>query len=270
MDASDRVDAVYRKYPELAKIDRDLVGVRTSRMICAVEHDKEPLPALEKREKDLLEQRQKFLKERGIPSNFEDMEVFCVKCGDTGYVKAKDGRDVVCTACMKDALEEVFPGSGLKDFATYTLKGFKLDYYQDNGARASAFEGIRNLIAGNSEKKLMLLSSGVQTGKTYMAVVSCKYAIMQGKSAYYIKADNIFRLSKEETEDMKEYDFVVIDDFSAAVTSYENSTSKLHEILEARLASARATVIVSSSSLDTLINDSDERIAGKLKFAGTL
>ena len=90
------------------------------------------------------------------------------------------------------------------------------------------------------------------------------------RSAYYIKADNIFRLSKEETEDMKEYDFVVIDDFSAAVTSYENSTSKLHEILEARLASARATVIVSSSSLDTLINDSDERIAGKLKFAGTL
>ena len=61
MDASDRVDAVYRKYPELAKIDSDLVGVRTSRMICAVEHDKEPLPALEKREKDLLEQRQKFL-----------------------------------------------------------------------------------------------------------------------------------------------------------------------------------------------------------------
>ena len=52
MDADRRIEGVYRKYPGLKKIEGDLFDVRTSRMICSIEHDDEPLPALKKREED--------------------------------------------------------------------------------------------------------------------------------------------------------------------------------------------------------------------------
>ena len=180
---------------------------------------------------------------------------------------AKDGRKVVCASCMKDALEEVFNESGLKDFGTYTLKSFKLDY---NGSRASEFEGIRALIEGKSEESLMLLTGGVQTGKTFLAVVSCKYAIMQGLSAYYMKSDRAGDFDNFELDELKTYDLIVIDDYAGEVTKYYKTANALHTLLEARLASGRATIIVSSSSIDTLVAESDERIAGKLRTAGTL
>lgn len=267
MDAENKIEAVYRRFPELRKIDNALLDVRTSKILCAIEHDEAPLAALNKREDDITKQRSEFLAEHHIPAGFEDADVYCTKCNDTGYVKAGNGSLIVCKACMRDALEEVFSGSGLKDFATYTLKGFKFDYSKD---RARQFEGLKNLMEGKSDKKLMILNGGVQTGKTYLAVVSCKYAIMQGLSACYIKADRLSRLSFDEVDDLKKPDLLIIDDFSAEITGYDRTAYVLHDILEARLASDRATVLVSTTAAEVLIGNSDERIAGKLKTAGTL
>ena len=44
MQAEDMTEALYRKHPALRRIDSDLLDVRTSRMICSIEHDSEPLP----------------------------------------------------------------------------------------------------------------------------------------------------------------------------------------------------------------------------------
>lgn len=267
MDAETRIEAIYKRFPELRRIDNALLDVRTSRMLCALEHDEAPLAALNKREEDISRQRSEFMAEHNIPEVFEEAEVFCSKCNDTGYVRAKNGSLIVCKACMKDALEEVFSESGLKDFSTYTLKGFKFDYSKD---RARQFEGLKNLMEGKSAKKLMVLNGEVQSGKTYLAVVSCKYAIMQGLTACYVKADRLSRMSFDEIDDMKKPDLLIIDDFSAEITGYDRTAYVLHDILEARLASERATVLVSTTATEVLIGNSDERIAGKLKTAGTL
>ena len=273
MESERRVESVYRRFPELRKIDRDLIDVRTSRMICSIENDSEPLPALNKREEDLRAQREQFLKDNNIPVNFSEPAPSCAKCGDTGFVKAKDGRNVVCTACMQGALDEVFTASGLKDYSTYTLKSFDLNYYDkgsSGNARRKAFMGIRNLMEGKDMKKLQLLTGPVQSGKTYLAVICCKYAIMQGLSSCYIKADKLGELGNSEIEEFKSYDIIFIDDYSAEVTKLYRTATALHNILEARLAAGRATVIISSSSIEILVADSDERVAGKLRLAGTL
>ncbi len=267
MESDDKRDALYRKFPGLRKIDNDLIDVRTARMICSIENDKEPVPLLNKREENLIKEREDFIKEHKIPANFTQAFVVCDKCNDTGFVTTKDGRRVICTSCMKDALTEVFDESGLKDFQTYDIKGFDISYNSD---RNRMFKGLRSLMEGSSEKKLMLLSGAPQTGKTYLSVVACKYAILQGLSAYYVKADRLESFKYDDIDELKDYDLVIIDDYAAEVTRVSRIATALHNLLEARLAAGRSTVIVSTSPLEVLVSDSDERIAGKLRTAGTL
>ena len=269
MDMNDMIEHVYRRFPELKKIDGDLVDVRASRLICSIEQDDAPVPALKKREEELLAQRKKVLLENNIPEDFDSEQIRCAKCGDTGFIKASDGRRAVCNSCMNEAIEETYNESGMRDFSSFTIKSFDLKYYK-NGDRKRQFDGLKKLIAGKTDEKLMLLNGGIQTGKTYLAVITCKYMVLQGFSSYYVKADNLMYLSREELQELKSYDLVVIDDYSAEVTRNNKIANTLHTLLEARLASDRATVIVSASPLKVLVDDSDERIAGKLKSAGTL
>lgn len=269
MDVNDMIELVYRKYPGLKKIDCDLVDVRASRLICSIEQDDAPVAALKRREEELLAERKKFIADNKIDPGFDKEKVHCDKCGDTGFTTSSDGRRVVCQACMKDALLEAYNESGMKDFSTFTLKSFDLNYYK-NGDRRRMFDGLRKLMEGKTDKKLMLLSGGIQTGKTYLAVITCKYAAVQGMSSYYVKADSLMYLSHEEVQELKSYDIIIIDDYSAEVTLNNKTANTLHSLLEARLAAGLATVIVSTSPLEVLVADSDERIAGKLKNAGTL
>lgn len=269
LDANDLSERVYRAYPELKKIENNLVDVRASRLICSIEQDEAPVAALKKREQELLDERKKFLADHKIDPDFDKEKIHCAKCGDTGFTTSSDGRRVVCQACMKEALQEAYNESGMRDFSSFTLKGFDLNYYK-TGERKRMFDGLRKLMEGKTEKKLMLLTGGIQSGKTYLAVVTCKYAAVQGMSSYYVKADSLMYLSREEVEELKTYDLVVIDDYSAEVTLNNKTANVLHTLLEARLAAERATVIVSTSPLEVLVADSDERIAGKLKVAGKL
>lgn len=266
----DVIDAVHEKFPELRKLDSQLVEVRAEKLIASIEHDTDPMEALVKREEDILKQREKFLEDNNIRDDFDSTRAICPKCNDTGYVKAKDGRSVVCPDCMKDAIVEVCNASGLKDFSTFTLKGFDLDYYKDNGERAQKFKKIQKIMAGKSDNPVMILNGGVSSGKTYLAVVSCKYAILQGLSAHYLKADRLFELTNEELDDLKSYDYIVIDDYVPEITNVYKNATNLHTLLEARIASGLPTVIVSSSSLVALVEGSEERIAGKLRGAGTI
>ena len=269
LDVNDMIERVYRAYPELKKIDCDLVDVRASRLICSIEQDDAPVAALKKREEELLTERKKFLKDNKIAPDFDKEKIHCDKCEDTGFTTTSDGRRVVCTACMKEALAETYNESGLRDFSSFTMKSFDLNYFK-NDERKRQFEGLRKLMEGKTEKKLMLLNGGIQTGKTYLAVITCKYAALQGLASFYIKADTLMYLSREELEELKHYDIVIIDDYSAEVTLNNKTANTLHNLLEARLASNLPTVIVSASPLELLVADSDERIAGKLKHAGKL
>lgn len=270
INLDNKVEEIYGKYPKLRKTDSDLVEVRVKRMMCAVDGDNDPVPALNKREEELREQRQKIIEENNIDPKFDEEKVLCAKCSDTGFTSTSDGRRVVCTSCMKGALEEAYTEAGLKDYASYTLKNFEFDRFKDGGARKRMFEGIRDLLENKSSHSLMVLTGGVQSGKTYLSVVACKYAILQGMTAYYIKADKIAALNNEDIEELKSYDLIVIDDYAPEITGYYRTAAALHELLEARLATGRATVIVSSSALEVLVSDSDERIAGKLRTAGKL
>lgn len=268
--ADDRIEAVYIKYPKLRELDIDLVNIRSSKLIAIMEGDEVPLKLINKREEDLRAERLEFLKNNNIREDFDKSWVSCEKCMDTGFITSSDGRKAVCMSCMKDAVKEAFEASGMKDYDTYTLKGFKLDYFGDN-KRKKQFEGIRNLIEGKDDNsRATLLFGSSQTGKTYLAVVSAKYAILQGKSAQYIKADDLQYFEREELDELKDYDYIVIDDYSAEITLGYRTAAAIYNLLESRIAKKKPTVIVSATNKETLVANSEERIAGILSRANVL
>lgn len=270
VDTDYRIDQTYNKYPMLREIDISIVNARSSRLIAIMEGDEAPIAAIKKLEADLHDKRSQFLKDNNIRPDFDQPWVSCENCMDTGFIRSSDGRKAVCMSCMKSAVKEAFEEAGMKDYDTYTLKGFKLDYFKDSN-RKKQFGELRDLIEGKEDcTKVSLLTSQSQTGKTYLSVISVKYAILQGKSAYYAKSDDLQYFEAEDLNALKDYDYIVIDDYSAEVTLGYKTAGAIYRLLEARVAKKKPTVVVSGTNREALVANSDERIAGILSRANVL
>lgn len=262
--AEDHALAVYKAHPKLASLDNDLVEVRKSKLIAAIEHDDKPVPALDAREKQLLLERQSYIKDNNIDPDFEEEKVICSSCGDSGYAKTKDGRTIVCPSCMSGVLEEAFNEAGMSDYSSYTIKAFSFDRFGDAKARKTKFAKVKALFEEEGRKGVAVYSDASCAGKTYLAVVAVKYAIIEAKSAYYLKAEDLERISDEKLDMLKGYRFVAIDDYSAESTFSRRTASALNSLLEARCANGRPTLIVSTSPYEDLVAGSDARISGKI------
>ena len=264
IDAEDNMIAVYKAHPKLASLDNDLLEIRKSKMIAAVDHDDKPIPALEVREKELFAEREQYIKDNNIDPDFEEEKVACASCGDTGYSKTKDGRRIVCPSCMSGLLEEAFDEAGLSDYSSYTIKAFAFDRFGDAKERKTKFNAVKALFEEDGRKGVAVYSDRSQSGKTYLTVVAVKYAIIEAKSAYYAKAEHFEDMSFEKLEALKSYSFVAIDDYSAESTFSRRIASSLNSLLEARCANGLPTLIVSTSPYEDLVAGSDARISGKI------
>lgn len=263
----ERIEQTYKRFPKLRQIDIDIVSARGSRFALILEGDEAPLASIEKLEGELIQKRKDFLLSNNIPDDFDHDQVICSTCMDTGYITSKDGRKVVCKICMKDAIKEAFDEAGMKDYDTYNLSGFKIDYFPGD-KRKRQFTNIRSLIDGKDKcNNVSLLLGTSQSGKTYLSIVTVKYAISLGKSAYYIKSDDLASLSQETIDELKDYDYVVIDDFAPEITMFYKNACAFYKLLESRTAKHKPTVVVSSNDKKTITDNSEERIAGILKRA---
>lgn len=262
--AEDNVIAVYKAHPKLASLDADLLEIRKSKLIAAVDHDDKPLPALEVREKQLREEREQYIKDNNIDPDFEEEKTVCEACGDTGYSKTKDGRRIVCPSCMSNILEEAFNEAGMSDYSSYAIKAFAFDHFGEAMARKAKFMAVKALFEEEGRKGVAVYADRSQSGKTYLTVVAVKYAIIEAKSAYYAKAEQFEDMSYEKLEALKSYSFVAIDDYSAESTYSRRVASSLNSLLEARCANGLPTLIVSTSPFEDLVAGSDARISGKI------
>lgn len=264
--AEDRTIAVYKAHPELEDIDNKLLDLRKEKMLAAVEHDDKPIPAMEVREKELLSLREDYVDSHGIDPHFDEEKPRCKKCGDTGYTVTPGDIRIVCPDCMTDVLKEAYEEAGMADYATYTLKSFALDHFGKKKERRVKFEAVKKLFEADDAGKnpIAVYSDIPRSGKTFLAVILVKYAIIEAKSAMYLKTEQLESFSDYKISELKDCNFAVIDDYSAEAVMNRKIASSLNSVLEARIARSLPTLIVSSVPYDLLIKDSDARIAGKL------
>ena len=263
---------VYKDHPDLKEIDGRIIDIRKDRLIAVIDHDEKLARRYDVEEANLLSRRELIMKENHIDPEFDMEKSICSKCGDTGFVKGKDGTPRVCS-CKQAELEECYESCGLGDYTSFTMKNYRDDYLGDPEKRSEIKKQMLRAMLGvgdTASKPIWVYSGAPQTGKTYLSVIMTKTAISLGKSAFFIKCENLASLESDTIEDIKRIDFLVIDDFADDVTLHGDVGSVLNSVLEIRAASGLCTILVSALPLSDLVNGCDMRVSGKLGRAGKI
>lgn len=273
--ADEQRKKVYAAYPELRQIDDDLIQIQSSRFVAVIDGDQRLIERLDIADKNLNAKRIKFLEHNNISPDFDETKAFCDKCEDSGFYTDSAGVCRVCS-CKSKELKECFDASGLADYPTYDTENFHSDYFgkskeeERRSIMRALFIAIRNSGTPNGKNPAILYYDQQRSGKTFLAVKMCKDAIRMGKSAFYTRAEELAFLSENILEDLKRYDFLVIDDYEPLVTFTNNVGSILNTILEVRAASNLPTVLITKTYFDNAIGESDMRVSGKIDDAQRL
>ena len=268
----DAMKRVYKDFPELRDIDGRIIDIRKDRLIAVIDHDERLAKRYDIEEENLIARRDRIIKENHIDPEFDMEKSICAKCGDTGFVKGKDGTPRVCS-CKQSELEECYESCGLGDYTSFTMKNYRDDYLGEPEKRSEIKKQMLRVMLGvgdTASKPLWVYSGAPQTGKTYLAVIMAKTAISLGKSAFYTKCENLAALESDTIEDIKRIDFLIIDDFADDVTLHGDVGSVLNSVLEIRAAAGLCTVLVSALPMADLISGCDMRVSGKLGRAGKI
>ena len=263
---------VYKDHPDLKEIDGRIIDIRKDRLIAVIDHDEKLAKRYDVEEANLLSRRELIMKENHIDPEFDMEKSICSKCGDTGFVKGKDGTPRVCS-CKQAELEECYESCGLGDYTSFTMKNYRDDYLGEPEKRSEIKKQMLRAMLGvgdTASTPLWVYSGAPQTGKTYLSVIMTKTAISLGKSAFFIKCENLASIESDTIEDIKRIDFLVIDDFADDVTLHGDVGSVLNSVLEIRAASGLCTILVSALPLSDLVNGCDMRVSGKLGRAGKI
>lgn len=176
---------------------------------------------------------------------------------------------------MRDELLEAYSEAGLGDFNSVVPTSFKADYIEKAAARRTdVYKTFARLLSSINDGKthpLYLYFDEPQTGKTFISVVSIKNAISLGIDSAYVKCDDLSYVNEDTVDAYKSVQFLVIDDFLGAVTTGARNVGRLlNSILETRMNRGLATVIVTNEDYTSVIRNSDERIASKIKRASKI
>lgn len=266
----ENIKRVYRSCPELKETDDQILNVRNSRFIAVIDKDERLIKRFDIAEEELLTKRERIIQRNQIDPEFDSLKVICSKCDDTGYTRGSDGTLKVCQ-CRKNELNAAYEFSGMADYSSYKMKNYRDDYLGDAEGRKKIKNELLKVLLGLADKddrtSLWIYSAPPQTGKTFLVISICKTAINLVKSAYYAKCEDLQNLGTDTLEDIKNIDFLVLDDFADSVTMTNNVGSLLNNILEVRAASRLPTVLVSPFPKSELVNKCDMRISGKLQSA---
>ena len=269
----ENVRRVYKQFPELKEIDDQIIGIRGNRLIAVIDKDEKLIKRYDIAEEELQTKRDRIIARNGIDPDFDAEKNICDKCGDTGFTKGSDGTLKVCS-CRKRELEQCYELSGMADYSSYRMKNFRDDYLGNAGSRKKIRNELLKAMLGisdeDSKTSLWIYSAPPQSGKTFLSVCVCKTAINLGKSAFYVKCEELAGLGSDTLESLKRIDFLLVDDFADSVTLYNNVGSILNSILEVRAAAALPTVLVTPFPKSELVGKCDMRISGKLSSAGLI
>ncbi len=263
------VRQVYDSYPELEKIDSDIVAARATELIAVIDNNIVEQNHSRALTSQLRDKRERFISRNDIDPHFDEEKVICDICKDTGFYQNKGGMMQVCR-CRQEDIEECYRLSGLEDYSLIKLENYKDDYFGRKSHRMAMRRELVELVVKGDKSGdhcINMLYDGVQTGKTFLAVYIVKLAINLGHSACYLRLDDLSLKYDDELDDYKDSDLLVIDDYIANMTMTGMIGTRLNSILESRIARGLPVIIVTSFPVTSLIAESDVRIAGKLKRA---
>ena len=290
-EAEDRKKKLYKKIPNLEKIDQDIasISIQSIKLILS-STDKENIDKLNKDIDVLKAKKVQLLKDNGYDNDYLEPKYECSKCRDTGYID-NNGITEFCS-CFKQTVYDLdFNSTNIYNLSDQSFEKFDDKLYSDKAdedlyeTNISPRENIKNIkkISENfiknfddvNEKNLLFCGS-TGLGKTFLSSCIANELIKQGKTVVYQTApvmldkiiDYKFGKSQDNIIDLiYSADLLIIDDLGTESPNTHKLT-ELFNIINTRLLNQNnkitKTIISTNLSLQDLYDIYEERIVSRI------
>ncbi len=272
---------LYKKHPELEKIDRLLssTGMKILReSVKGSDGLEERIAKLKEENRELLSARAAYLESVGYPADYTSVKYECDKCSDTGFVGTK-----MCECMRRELIMAGYESSGLSKLVkTQSFESFSTDFYKDTQNAAEIMSAnlkmckryAKKFDAGNGDSLLFMGKSGL--GKTHLSTAIAKVVIERGFDVVYETSQNILAdfeyerfgrsysdSSPVRTDKYFECDLLIIDDLGTEVAN-QFTVACIYNIINTRINSSKSMIISTNLSTKEIIDRYGERINSRL------
>ena len=281
---------IYEKLPRVAAIDRELRRTMAQIIKAALKDGTDPRPALgviRDENLSLQAERAALLTSAGYPADALDGKPLCQKCGDTGW-RGAEMCDCLKVLCAQEQIKEL---SQLLDFGEQAFDLFDMSYYspeiwsdwgrspRDNMDRVLKICRDYAQNFGRYYFNNLFLSGSTGLGKTFLSACIARTVSENGFSVVYDTAGNIFSQfetqkfsrdaddTREARDGTRRYlgcDLLILDDLGSEMTTPMVQAS-LYQLLNARLAADKRTVVSSNLTMDDVRRRYSPQIASRLE-----
>lgn len=277
------LEAVTRS-PEIGRLRKELgrTSIQLSKALLSGEGN--PQELFEQIKEENLRTQEKIhllLARLGLPEDYLSHKPYCSKCNDYGYIGQQQ------CGCMQKLLHKIAVDD-LQQSSQLTLSSFDtfdLGYYsrrQPEEGGVIPYEHMNRLFhycvsyansfTPSSQGIFMTGKTGL--GKTHLSLAIASKVIDRGYNVIYSSVSDIVRRvsgqyfgRKQEGEDVLELvtktDLLILDDLGAEFES-SFSTSAVYDVINARIASGRPTIINTNLSPGELEKRYSQRIVSRL------
>ena len=291
-DAEYRKQELYKKLPNLQKIDDTLTSLAISTSKALINsNNKSLLDELNENITSLKSERLKIFKNNNIPTDYLEPKYECSICKDTGYITNVDYTTSMCS-CLKQRLyNEQYNKSNISNLNTQNFDVFSDLLYSNeanpekyhsnispreniNLIKKICFNFIDNFDSPNQKNLLFTGNTGL--GKTFLSSCIANELIKKGKNVLYqtspVMLDSIidYRFGKNGSTNVLNsilnVDLLIIDDLGTESINNMKFT-ELFNIINTRLLNQQKvtkTIISTNLSLKNLYSNYDERIVSRL------
>ena len=280
-------EQLYRQYPRLAEIDRELGELGASAAVAVLRSGSaaEHLEELSRRSHELQNEYNAILESAGLPANALEPVFVCPKCSDTGYIE-RDNMTVTCE-CFKKLMSDISCESlnEASPLELCTFDSFSLNYYSDRPDANGSVPRVRmTKILGYCRKyadeftpasKGILMRGATGLGKTHLSLAIANEVIRKGYSVVYVSAPDILAKLEREHFSYKydseqdvfnsliRCDLLIIDDLGTEFMS-QFSVASVYNIFNSRILSGRPMIINTNLTAAELLSSYSQRFVSRL------
>ncbi len=190
----------------------------------------------------------------------------CVRCHGSGWQHpiAISGRPdysrVVMCDCFRDAYDAYKAGDVAMARKGVTARGKTFENFKKVPGTAIAFNAMRALASGATDRPLVLVYGSVGNGKTHLCEAATRVLNQRGLDARLFTFADLMSTLKKAINDnnieslvreLSEVEALIVDDIRIAQGSVWEM-GKLEQIIDARYREQRITVLVTNRELDEL------------------
>ncbi len=245
---------------------------------------------------ELMKRKDIYIRESGIPQDYENPGFNCNKCKDTGIIESDNLN--VCDCYKKEAYPILVKKCNFPNVEKYLFDKINISLFSDEPdmkkyrTEASPLKNIIGIskisekfaesIKSESTKNLFFIGKP-GTGKTFISGCTAHKAILNGYSVYYLSAPSFFEkmsnyrvMSNSFSPDPERYDtasqdylfilncdLLIIDDLGTE-TPNANRQPDLLNILNHRTNLNRKMAISTNLEINNLSSMFDERVMSRI------